>query len=149
MDRQIHVYGTGAPTVECPYGGPLPALPTSFVLVAPTASGKSVVLLSLLLKFYRGMFDRIWVFSPSIFLDPQYKPLRKYLEAMTDQNKEPLMFEDFDQGAVGKILDDQRAIVEFCRKRSERRRRCASLWMTWRTKRSLRRDTAGPTDRGC
>ena len=49
---------------------------------------------------------------------PQYEPLRKYLVSMSDPDKEPLMFEDFDQRALGKILDDQRKIVEMCHKRN-------------------------------
>ena len=63
------------------------------------------------------MFSRIWFFSPSIKLDPQYAPLRKHLEGMTDQSKEPLYFEDLQQDVLGKLLDDQRRIVEECRKR--------------------------------
>lgn len=66
------------------------------------------------------MFARIWFFSPSIKLDPQYAPLRKYLEKMSDQKKEPLMFEDLDQQALGKILDEQRAICEACRKQKQK-----------------------------
>ena len=115
----IQVYGSPAETVPCAFGEPFPDLPTSFVLAAPTASGKTVVLLNLLLRYYKDMFARIWFFSPSIKLDPQYAPLRKYLEKMSDQDKEPLMFEDLDQQALGRILEDQRAICEALRKRKE------------------------------
>jgi len=115
--NQIHIYGGAAETIPCPYGEPFPDLPTSFVLAAPTASGKTVILLNLLLRYYKDMFARIWFFSPSIKLDPQYAPLRKYLEAMSDQDKEPLMFEDLDQPVLGKLLDEQRTITEECRKR--------------------------------
>jgi hypothetical protein len=68
---------------------------------------------------HKGEFARIWFFSPSIKLDPQYSPLRKHLEQMSDQQKEPLMFEDLDQQALGKILDEQTLIVEDCRKRKQ------------------------------
>jgi hypothetical protein len=76
-----------------------------------------MIILNLLLRYYKDMFARIWFFSPSIKLDPQYAPLRKYLEAMSDQDKEPLMFEDLDQPVLGKLLDEQRTITEECRKR--------------------------------
>jgi hypothetical protein len=76
-----------------------------------------MIIRNLLLRYYKDMFARIWFFSPSIKLDPQYAPLRKYLEKMCDQQKEPLMYEDLDQSALGKILDEQRAITEECRKR--------------------------------
>lgn len=115
--NRIHVYGGAAETVPCPYGEPFPDLPTSFLLAAPTASGKTMIILNLLLRYYKDMFSRMWIFSPSIKLDPQYAPLRKYLEKQTDQQKEPTMFEDLDQGVLGKLLDNQRAITEECRKR--------------------------------
>ena len=115
----IHVYGGAAETIPCPFGEPFPDLPTSFILAAPTASGKTMIILNLLLRYYKDMFARIWMFSPSIKLDPQYAPLRKYLEKMSDQDKEPLMFEDLDQQALGRILNDQRQICEECRKRKQ------------------------------
>ena len=117
--NQIHVFGGAAETVPCGFGEPFPDLPTSFILAAPTASGKTMIILNLLLRYYKDMFARIWFFSPSIKLDPQYAPLRKYLEKMSDQDKEPLMFEDLDQGALSKILEDQRQICEECRKRKQ------------------------------
>ena len=115
----IHVYGGAAETIPCPYGEPFPDLPTSFILAAPTASGKTMIILNLLLRYYKDQFARIWVFSPSIKLDPQYEPLRKYLERMSNQDTEPLMFEDLDQQVLGRILNDQRQIVEECRKRMQ------------------------------
>ena len=115
----IHVYGGAAETLPCAYGEPFPDLPTSFILAAPTASGKTMIILNLLLRYYKDQFARIWMFSPSIKLDPQYEPLRKYLERMSNQDTEPLMFEDLDQQVLGRILNDQRQIVEECRKRKQ------------------------------
>ena len=115
--NKIHVYGGAAETEPCPYGPPFADLPTSFLLAAPTASGKTMIILNILLRYYKDMFARIWMFSPSIKLDPQYAPLRKYLEKMSDQQKEPLMFEDLNQAVLGKLLDEQRLLTEECRKR--------------------------------
>jgi len=115
--NKIHVFGNAAETIPCPYGEPLPDLPTSFLLAAPTASGKTMIILNILLRYYKDMFARIWIFSPSIKLDPQYAPLRKYLEKLIDQNKEPTYFEDLHQDVLGKLLDEQRRITEECRKR--------------------------------
>ena len=106
--NEILVYGGAAETVPCAYGEPFPDLPTSFVLAAPTASGKTVVLLNLLLRYYKDEFARVWFFSPSIKLDPQYSPLRKYLDKMSDQDREPLYFEDLEQSVLSKLLHEQR-----------------------------------------
>jgi hypothetical protein len=116
--NKLHIYDGAAETVPCKYGEPFAPLPTSFLLAAPTASGKTIVILNILLRYYKDAFARIWFFSPSIKLDPQYAPLRKYLEKQCpDQRKEPNMFEDLDQAALGKILDEQRLICEDCRKK--------------------------------
>ena len=118
--NEIQLYGHAAETVPCPWGEPFADLPTSFVLAAPTASGKTVVLLNLLLRYYKDMFARIWFFSPSIKLDPQHAPLRKYLDKMSDQDREPLYFEDLEQSVLSKLLHEQRLIAEECRKRKEK-----------------------------
>ena len=76
----IHIYGGAAETIPCPYGEPFPPTPFSYLLCAPTASGKTMIILNLLLRYYNDQFARIWFFSPSIKLDPQYAPLREYLE---------------------------------------------------------------------
>ena len=108
QSNKIHLYDGAAETTPCPYGEPMPDLPTNWLLAAPSGQGKTQILLNLALKFYKGMFGRIWIFSPSIKLDPQYKPLRDYLEKMCDQRKEPLMFEELNQAVLGNLLDTQR-----------------------------------------
>jgi len=125
--NQIHVFGGGAETIPCPFGEPFPDLPTSFCLAAPTASGKTMIILNILLRYYKDMFHRIWMFSPSIKLDPQYAPLRKYLEKMTNQQHEPTMFEDLNQSVLGKLLDEQRTITEECRKRKIKPPQCCVI----------------------
>ena len=40
--------------------------PSNGILCAPSASGKTVLLVSMILEQYRGCFERILVFSPSI-----------------------------------------------------------------------------------
>jgi type IV secretory pathway VirB4 component len=39
------------------------------ILLAPSGSGKTVLLSNLILNIYRGCFERIYIFSPSIDLD--------------------------------------------------------------------------------
>ena len=88
--NQTHVFPGAAETIPSAHGPPFPDLSTSFLLAAPTASGKTMIILNLLLRYYRDQFARIWIFSPSIKLDPQYAPLRKYREKMSDQQIESL-----------------------------------------------------------
>lgn len=112
--HKVHVYGRGS-TVECPHGPPFPSLPSSWIFSGPTCSGKSQAWLSLILRVYKGMFDRVFVFSPSILVDDSYQELRKFLDKMSP--KEKLYYDDLDQGVLGKIISDQTAIVEMCKQR--------------------------------
>jgi len=123
MDHKITVYGGASERVECDYGEPFPALPSSFCLISPTSGGKSVLLTNIFCKFYcnrsgKSLFQRIFLFSPTVRLDEQYKPLIKLIEKFCDQSKEPCIFEDFSMAKLGEIIDDQRKIVAECRKRS-------------------------------
>ena len=111
--HKVHVYGNGS-TVECPHGLPFPSLPSSWLISGPTSSGKSQAWLSLILRVYKDMFARVYVFSPSIFVDDSYVELRKYLDKMSP--KEKLYFDDLNMGVLGKIIEDQTAIVEMCKK---------------------------------
>ena len=121
-DRSITVYGGASERVECEYGEPFAALPTSFCLISPTSGGKTQILLNIFCKFYvssggKSLFQRIFLFSPTARLDEQYKPLIKLIEKFCDQNKEPLIFEVFSMAKLGEIIEEQRNIVAECRKR--------------------------------
>jgi hypothetical protein len=61
------------------------------------------------------MWDRVYVFSPSILVDDSYRELRKFLDKMSP--KEKLYFDDLDQDHLGKIIADQTSIVEMCKKK--------------------------------
>ena len=79
-------------------------------------------MLNIFCKFYctsggKSLFQRIFLFSPTVRLDDQYKPLIKLIEKFCDQNKEPLIFENFSMAKLGEIIEDQRKIVAECRKR--------------------------------
>ena len=53
--------------------------PSNGILCAPSASGKTVLLVSMILEQYRGCFERVYIMSPSIDMDPQWEPVKKYI----------------------------------------------------------------------
>ena len=121
-DRKITVYGGASERVDCEYGEPFASLPTSFCLISPTSGGKTQQLLNIFCKFYvkksgKSLFSRIFLFSPTARLDEQYQPLIKLIEKFSDQDREPLIFQEFSMSKLGQIIDEQRQIVEQCRKR--------------------------------
>ena len=76
--------------------GNLPDLPLRFAFCGSSGQGKGVCQLDLLLRHYRGAFDRIYLYSRSATLDKGWDPLRKYVEEVqhVNQDEEPTFFDD-------------------------------------------------------
>ena len=55
-------------------------LPMRSVLLGPSGSGKTVLLVSMILDIYRDCFARIYIWSPSAFVDQSWEPVKKYIE---------------------------------------------------------------------
>ncbi len=56
----------------------VPKVPLRMVLLAPSGSGKTVLLSNLMLNIYRGCVERIFVFSPSVDIDKTWEPVEKH-----------------------------------------------------------------------
>ena len=84
------------------------------ILVGPSKSGKSTALVSMILEQYRGCFERVITFSPSINVDDSWRPVKKYIEEVMRVNtdREQVYFEDWDEAALRRIINQQRKITE-------------------------------------
>ena len=74
----------------------------------PTAeSGKSVALISLILEQYRGVFEKIYIFSPSVNIDDGWIPVKKYIEQDLGVNteKEQAYWDEWDKAEMSKKLE--------------------------------------------
>ena len=60
--------------------GHAPKVPLRMILLAPSGSGKTVLLSNLSLNIYSGYSERIFVFSPSIEIDKTWEPVKKHQE---------------------------------------------------------------------
>ena len=58
----------------------VPLVPCTGIFLGPSKSGKTVALISLILEQYRGVFERIYIFSPSVNIDDGWIPVKKYIE---------------------------------------------------------------------
>ena len=90
-------------------------VPLRGLLVAPTGGFKTTLLANLLThpEMYRGVFDRVYIFSPTIHLDDTWFPVKKYIYEKLghDEEKEgPACFENFDVPAIKKIIQTQKNI---------------------------------------
>ena len=55
-------------------------LPFRSIIVSASQGGKGISIQNLILKIYRGCFERIWVVSPTAHIDEAYKSVIRYIE---------------------------------------------------------------------
>ena len=92
----------------------VPHLPLRGVLLSPSGGGKSVLLANLILKVYRGCFERIFIFSPSIDVDSTWVPVKKYIEdvmKVKETDDEKLYFSDYNPDDLEKIISTQSKLI--------------------------------------
>ena len=58
--------------------GHVPKVPLRMILLAPSGSGKTILLSNLILNIYRGCFEHIFVFSSSIDTGRTWDAVKKY-----------------------------------------------------------------------
>ena len=110
------------PTVRQPKY-PFRALPANSLHIGPSGAGKSLTLIRTLMDpdklggtAENPMFQKYLLFSPNIFVDPQYRALVAFVEKQTGQKKEDFCFEDFDQEAIKQLMEDQKKANAYLRK---------------------------------
>jgi len=89
------------------------------VLLAPSGSGKTVLLSNLILNQYRGAFERIYVFSPSVDLDATWEPVRKYQSDVLHAEhgeREKLYFDTYNPDDLEHIIETQNKITKHVKK---------------------------------
>ena len=86
-------------------------------------------MLDLLLRHYRGAFDRIYLYSRSASLDKGWDPLRKYVEEVQHVNldQEQCFFDEFDAKALQEQMDLQMRVAAYAKQKNEARRNSAGF----------------------
>ena len=77
-----------------------------------------MTLISLILEQYRGVFERIYIFSLSIDIDDGWIPVKKYIEQYLGVNteREQAYWDKWDEAALRRIIQQQRKITEASKK---------------------------------
>lgn len=95
-------------------------LPTRALIVAPSNSGKSVLLQNIILDIYKNCFEKVFIFSPSIFIDNVWKPVIDYCEKELKQvetDKEKYFFDTYDETEFRKIIQTQAKVIKHMKDR--------------------------------
>ena len=84
---------------------PFPQTPgANGCFLAPSEQGKTTTLISLLLGPYKGIFDQIHVFSPSVDIDSAWTPVRELASRLEGSS----FHSEWDEEALKQIMDEQR-----------------------------------------
>ena len=67
------------------------------MIAGPSGSGQSVLLTNMILDIYKKVFERVFIWSPSIEVDSIWLPVKKYTkhQKKVDTDKEKCWFEEF------------------------------------------------------
>ena len=101
----------------------VPKVPFRALIFGPSGSGKSVLLVSLILDIYRNVFKRVYVFSPSVNHDSIWLPVKKYVkdELKVNEDKEKCFFEEYKSEDLMKIIDTQTKVTKYLKDNKEKK----------------------------
>ena len=85
----------------------IPSLPMRSLIIGPSASGNTYLLNELITHYYKGCFERVYIFSQSINLDQTYNPIK----AMQKDSNEDLYFDTFDEHTLQNIINKHSNII--------------------------------------
>ena len=96
------------------------AIPMRSMICTPGSGGKTTLISRLVLDRdkFRGVWDRIYIFSRSCKLDDVWAPVRKFIENVLGQDprREEYCFEEWDEHALQQIIDNAKKLTEYLKK---------------------------------
>ena len=89
-------------------------LPMRAMLCGPSGSGKTILLQNMILDSYKGCFNRIYIFSPSVDIDHTWQPVKDYIaKAIKPHDTERIYFDTYDPEALAQIVQKQHRVIEY------------------------------------
>ena len=93
--------------------GILPPTPARVLTLGPSGCGKNLWLVDVLTRLYRGCFQRIFVFSPSVHIDSCWNVVKAYVrDEMGVPEDEECFFDTWDEAKLQEILSTQAAVIK-------------------------------------
>jgi hypothetical protein len=114
----IKIYPTDEWTTRGSQHEHLPPTPCRGLLIGPSGQGKTCVLTDMILRLYRGAWERIYIFSPSVHIDSTWAPVKDYIETVMkiDGEKEPFFFDTWQPEVLNEIVETQKRVIEESKK---------------------------------
>jgi len=90
------------------------------LVVAKSGSGKTVLLQQMILSIFRdpsnkSVFERVYVFSPTVFSDTVWEPVLKFCRKELGHSEEEPgpFFDNWDEDALAKIVEEQKQLIDY------------------------------------
>ena len=84
------------------------------MLVGPSGSGKTVLLTNMILDIYKGCFNRIYIWSPSIEVDNTRKPFKYYTrDHIKPNDRETTYVDSYDPSELEQIINTQQQVITY------------------------------------
>ena len=95
------------------------------IALGPSVSGKTVFIQSLIVDLMRArgggsVFLHVYVWSPSIHMDPVWQTVKDFAKEVLKQNEEECFFEEFNPADLQGIIDKQQKLIETLKARGAR-----------------------------
>lgn len=104
----------------------LPSLPLRALFLGNSGNGKTNLIANLLIddRFYKGLFEKIYWFSPTAQIDDALEPVRNFIEnhLSQDQEDDPSFHEHLDVAFLSKIIARAKRVIEWQKKQKPRPR---------------------------
>ena len=95
------------------YGDIVPKLPMRSMVVGPSGSGKSVLLINMILYIYKGCFSRVYIWSPSIEVDNTLKPVKDYIrDCIKPNDREKYYFDSYEPSELEQVIKTQQQVID-------------------------------------
>ena len=96
------------------YGDIVPKLPMRSMLVGTSGSGKTVLLINVILDIYKGCFSRIYIWSPSIEVDNTWRPVKSYIrDNIKPNDRGKCYFDSYDPAELEQVINTQKKVIDY------------------------------------
>jgi GTPase SAR1 family protein len=105
----------------------LPSVPIRAVIAGPSGCGKTLLIVTMITDLYRkndgkSVFKRVYVFSPSVHVDPAWLPVKKFVEDELKVPKaEQWAWDHYDPLALEQLIATQKEVIAVAKQEKVRR----------------------------
>ena len=91
-----------------------PELPMRNMILSPGGGGKTVLLVNMIMDIYKGCFNIIYMFSPSVDIDHTWQPVKDYIAKEIKPNEqEKVYFDSYEPAELQAIMDKQDKVIDY------------------------------------